>query len=67
MFLTFNLSACAKRFALSGAKVILCARNFSELNRVKEEISNAGVCNVMKSNIYFDVTPLTGLICLGQL
>lgn len=34
--------ACAKRFALSGAKVILCARNINELNRVKEEIVEAG-------------------------
>jgi len=34
-----NISACGKRFAAEGAKVILCARNVVELNRVKKEIS----------------------------
>lgn len=34
--------ACAKRFASSGSKVALCARNVTELNRVKNEIVEQG-------------------------
>jgi len=30
--------ACAKKFAAAGAKLVLCARNVMELNRVKNEI-----------------------------
>lgn len=39
MIPNFFFSACAKKFAAEGSKVILCARNEVELKRVKKEIS----------------------------
>ena len=48
----FFFSACAKKFADEGSKVVLCARNEVELKRVKKEISGDEVIMLYLYRMY---------------